>query len=151
MKKIESLGKILVLNAYWIGLSFKWNALHPIILPAILLNFVPETQKNTYLGALTFAGLLLAMVVQPVAGAVSDGWRSRWGRRRPLMAGATLFDILFLGLLALGGGGGIPGGLAHLPRLHRPAVQLNIGQGPAQGCCRTGSRERWAWRAASRP
>jgi MFS family permease len=136
MKKIESLGRILVLNAYWIGLSFKWNALHPIILPAILLNFVPETQKNTYLGALTFAGLLLAMLVQPVAGAVSDGWRSRWGRRRPLMAGATLFDILFLGLLALGGGAvaGVPGGLA-LIFLGYVGLQFssNIGQGPAQG------------------
>jgi hypothetical protein len=91
MKKIESLGRILVLNAYWIGLSFKWNALHPIILPAILLNFVPETQKNTYLGGLTFAGLLLAMVVQPVAGAVSDGWRSRWGRRRATFGGGRPF------------------------------------------------------------
>jgi MFS family permease len=136
MTRISSLGKILVLNAYWIGLSFKWNALHPIILPAILFNFVPETQKNTYLGALTFAGLLLAMVVQPVAGAVSDGWRSRWGRRRPLMAGATLFDLLFLGLLALGGGAvaGIPGGLA-LIFLGYIGLQFssNIGQGPAQG------------------
>jgi MFS family permease len=136
MKKISSPGRILILNAYWIGLSFKWNALHPIILPAVLLNFVPETQKNTYLGALTFAGLLLAMVVQPVAGAVSDGWHSRWGRRRPLMAGATLFDMLFLALLAVGGGAvaGIPGGLA-LIFIGYVGLQFssNIGQGPAQG------------------
>jgi len=136
MKRISSFGKILVLNAYWIGLSFKWNALHPIILPAILLNFVPETQKNTYLGTLTFFGLLLAMVVQPVAGAVSDGWRSRWGRRRPLMAGATLFDVFFLAVLAIGGGAlaGVPGGLA-LIFIGYVGLQLssNIGQGPAQG------------------
>src|SRR5512143_1980820 len=104
MKRITSLGKIFILNAYWIGLSFKWNALHPIILPAVLLNLVPETQKNTYLGLLTFFGLIIAMIVQPVAGAISDGWRSRWGRRRPLLAGATLFDALFLLVLAIGGG-----------------------------------------------
>jgi len=136
MKKITSLGRILILNAYWIGLSFKWSALHPIILPAVLLNFVPEMQKNTTLGALTFAGLLVAMIVQPVAGAVSDGWRSRWGRRRPLIAGATLFDLLFLGLMALGGGAvaGIPGGLA-LIFIGYVGLQFssNIGQGPAQG------------------
>ena len=81
-----------------------WNALHPIILPAVLLNFVPDTRKNTYLGLLTFAGLAIAMVVQPLSGALSDGWASRFGRRRPLMVIGTLFDLLFLSILAWGGG-----------------------------------------------
>ena len=103
MKKL-SLPQLLVLNAYWVGLSFVWNALHPIILPAILLNFVPDAQKNTYLGLLTFAGLMIAMVVQPVSGALSDGWTSRWGRRRPLMVLGTLFDFLFLVMLGWAGG-----------------------------------------------
>ena len=52
MKKIHSVGRMIVLNTYWLGLSFKWNALHPIILPAVMLNYVPETLKNTYLGLL---------------------------------------------------------------------------------------------------
>ncbi len=104
MKKNLSLAQMLVLNAYWVGLSFMWNALHPIILPAILLNFVPDARKNTYLGLLTFAGLLIAMVIQPISGALSDGWASRFGRRRPLMLLGTLFDLLFLSILAWGGG-----------------------------------------------
>jgi MFS family permease len=99
-----SLPRMIVLNTYWVGLSFMWNALHPIILPAILLNYVPDAQKNTWLGLLTFAGLLIAMLVQPAAGAVSDGWRSRWGRRRPLIVLGTLFDFLFLSILAWAGG-----------------------------------------------
>ena len=37
-------------------------------------------------------------------GAVSDGWRSRWGRRRPLILFGTLFDFVFLSLLAWSGG-----------------------------------------------
>jgi MFS family permease len=81
-----------------------WSALHPIILPAILLNFVPDARKNTTLGLLTFAGLVIAMVIQPLAGAVSDGWVSMFGRRRPLMVIGTLFDFLFLSILAWGGG-----------------------------------------------
>ena len=81
-----------------------WNALHPIILPAILLNFVPNARKNTYLGLLTFAGLVIAMVIQPLSGALSDGWASRFGRRRPLMVIGTLFDLIFLSILAWGGG-----------------------------------------------
>jgi Na+/melibiose symporter-like transporter len=85
MKKITSFWQMVVLNTYWIGLSFKWNALHPIILPALMLNYAPEGLKNTYLGMLTFIGLVVAAILQPVAGAVSDGWHSRWGKRRPFI------------------------------------------------------------------
>jgi MFS family permease len=93
-----------VLNAYWVGLSFMWNSLHPILLPAVLLNYVPDAKKNTYLGLLTFVGLMIAMVVQPIAGALSDRWNSRSGRRRPLAVLGTSFDFLFLAILAWGGG-----------------------------------------------
>lgn len=127
MKKLSPV-QLLTLNAYWVGLSFKWNALHPIILPAVLLNYVPDARKNTYLGLLTFAGLLLAMVIQPLSGALSDGWTSRWGRRRPLMVLGTLFDFVFLALLAWAGG------LTWLI-IGYIGLQIssNIAQGPAQG------------------
>ncbi|HLO15720.1 MAG TPA: MFS transporter [Anaerolineales bacterium] len=103
MKKLNFV-QLIVLNAYWVGLSFMWNAIHPILLPAVLLNYVPDAKKNTYLGLLTFAGLIIAMVVQPVTGALSDGWKSRFGRRRPLVVFGTLFDFLFLSILAWAGG-----------------------------------------------
>jgi MFS family permease len=103
MKRVN-VGQLLVINTYYIGISFMWNSLHPIVLPAVLLNLVPETQKNTYLGLMTFAGLMIAMVVQPLAGALSDRSTSRWGRRRPFILGATLFDLVFLSLLAWAGG-----------------------------------------------
>ena len=92
------------MNVYWFGLAFMWNALHPIVLPALLLGLVPESLKNTYLGGLTFAGLILAMVVQPLAGGLSDGTRSRWGRRRPWMLAGTLLALVFLAGMALAGG-----------------------------------------------
>src|SRR3970282_3003427 len=81
-----------------------WNAIHPILLPAVLLNYVPDAKKNTYLGLLTFVGLVIALVVQPLSGALSDGWKSRFGRRRPLIVFGTLFDFLFLSVLAWAGG-----------------------------------------------
>jgi MFS family permease len=128
MKKIKSFWGMVTLNAYWVGLSFKWNALHPIIIPAVLLNYVPDAHKNTYLGILTFVGLAIATLIQPLAGAVSDGWASRFGRRRPFIVVATLFDLLFLLVLARGGG---------LLWLFIGYVGLqfssNIAQGPAQG------------------
>ncbi|HET6822286.1 MAG TPA: MFS transporter [Anaerolineales bacterium] len=103
MKKL-SLLQLLILNAYWVGLSFMWNSIHPILLPAVLLNYVPDAKKNTYLGLLTFVGLMIAMIVQPISGTISDGWQSRFGRRRPLAVLGTLFDFVFLSVLAWGGG-----------------------------------------------
>ena len=120
--------QLLVLNAYWVGLSFMWNVIHPILLPAVLLNYVPDARKNTYLGLLTFAGLIIAMIVQPVTGALSDGWSSRFGRRRPLAVAGTLFDFVFLSILAWAGG---------LTWLFIGYVGLqfssNIAHGPMQG------------------
>ena len=84
------------MNAYWLGISFMWNALHPIVLPAILITLVPDSKKNTYLGLLTFAGLVTAMIIQPLSGAISDRWQSRYGRRRPLMVAATILECVFL-------------------------------------------------------
>ncbi len=127
MKPI-SISKILALNAYWFGLSFMWNGLHVLILPAVLLHLVPEAQKNTYLGLLTFFGLIIAMVVQPFSGGLSDRWASAWGRRRPLIALGTLVDFVFLAILGWSGGlGWIALGYLGLQ------FSSNIAHGPAQG------------------
>ena len=59
-KRISFAG-LLGMNSYSLGLSFMWNSLHPIVLPAVLLHLVPAGAKNSYLGGLTFLGMLLAM------------------------------------------------------------------------------------------
>jgi Na+/melibiose symporter-like transporter len=73
-----------------------WQSLHSIILPVRLLDFVPEAQKNTYLGLLTLFGLLLAMLYQPIAGAVSDRTKSGWGRRRPFVLVGGIIAVLLV-------------------------------------------------------
>ena len=102
MKKMTLPG-LLSINTYWLGLSFMWNSLHPIVLPAVMLHLVPDESKNTYLGLLTFFGLILAMVIQPISGAISDGWHSRLGKRRPLAIIGTALDFIFLAILAWSG------------------------------------------------
>jgi len=52
---------------------------------------LPDARKNSYLGVLTFFGLIMALVIQPISGALSDRWSSRWGRRRPLIVIGTAF------------------------------------------------------------
>lgn len=80
-----------------------WQSLHSIILPLRLLDFVPETQKNTYLGILTLSGLLLAMFAQPIAGTISDRIGSRWGRRRPFIFIGVIVAVLLLPGIGLAG------------------------------------------------
>ncbi len=144
MTKTLSVPRLIVLNAYWVGLSFMWNALHPIVLPALLLNFVPDASKNTYLGLLTFAGLLLAMVLQPIAGAATDSWKSRFGRRRPLMVLGTLLDFVFLAVLAWSGGLlWLVVGYVGLQ------VSSNLAQGPLQGLLRDQVPEQQLGKASS--
>jgi MFS family permease len=127
MRKIAA-WEFFTLNAYFFGLSFMWNSLHLILLPTILLLYVPNDQKNGVLGLLTGVGLIIAMIIQPVAGAVSDRWASRWGRRRPLIFLGTITDFLFLGVLAIAGG---------LPGLAIGYIGLqftsNTAHGPVQG------------------
>jgi Na+/melibiose symporter-like transporter len=127
-KRSRTWVKMFAVNTYWVGLSFMWNSLHVILLPVILLRFTPEGMKNTYLGGLTFFGLIVAMLLQPISGAISDNWRSNWGRRRPLILIGTLFDFLFL--FILGWAGGLVWVFIGYLGLQ---ISSNIAHGPAQG------------------
>jgi len=116
------------MNTYWLGLSFMWNSLHVIILPAVLLNYVPEALKNTTLGLLTFLGLVVAMIIQPLSGAVSDRMSSRWGSRRPFIVMGVLGNLIFL--VCLGWAGGILWLTIGYIGLQ---FSSNVAHGPAQG------------------
>lgn len=84
------------LNAYWFALSFLWNSMAPIILPTLVLRVMDESHKGAAVGALGIVGLIIATIVQPVAGAWTDARTTRWGKRRPYIVGGTLFDAVFL-------------------------------------------------------
>jgi MFS family permease len=127
MKFVERY-QVLFINVYWFGLAIMWNSLNTIVIPAMMIFFAPEDLKNTYLGGLKFLGLLIAMFIQPLAGAISDNWASRWGRRRPLVLLGTLGDCVFLAVLGWAGGlWAIFFGFLCLQ------VCSNVAQGPLQG------------------
>lgn len=91
------------ITIFGFALAALWGSLHTIIIQVRLLDFVAESQKNTYLGLLTFSGLMLAMIVQPVAGAISDRSRFGWGRRRPYILMGAIPAILLLPGIGLAG------------------------------------------------
>jgi Na+/melibiose symporter-like transporter len=117
----------LKITVFGFALAALWGSLHAIILPTRLLDFVAESQKNTYLGLLTFAGLMLAIIVQPIAGAISDRSSFSWGRRRPFILGGTLVAMLFLA--GIGWGSSL---LAIFVIYCLLQIASNITQGPYQ-------------------
>lgn len=90
----------LALALYWFSLNYHWGALLNVVVPFDVLRFVPESAKGRLLGVALALGALVAMVVQPVAGALSDGFGSRWGRRRPFLVAGALGTGLGLLLMA---------------------------------------------------
>lgn len=91
------------LNLFWLGLNIRNTAVGSVFLPYLVDVFVRSEVKNTALGSLRTAGLLIAMVVQPAAGLLSDRSTSRFGRRRPFILVGVIFDLIFLGLIAISG------------------------------------------------
>lgn len=87
------------MNLYVFGISFAAGSITPLLLPYLVALFVPEAEKNTYLAAVRVVSLAVAMLVQPLAGLLSDRSTHPWGRRRPYILGATLFSLIFLALI----------------------------------------------------
>ncbi len=90
------LGQLLRLSVYWLGLIAVVNGIG-VILQERIKDLVPDpTVQYTTLGIIQAAGVLIAVLVQPIAGSVSDYTISRFGRRKPYILVGTLLDVLFL-------------------------------------------------------
>ena len=84
------------INIFGFAVNALWNPMSTHIMPLIVLGLVAESQKNTYLGLITVVGLFLAMIVQPLAGAISDRTGLKWGRRRPYILAGTILAVICL-------------------------------------------------------
>lgn len=93
----------ITINLFWLGLNIRNTSVGSVFTPYLIALFVPAGRQNTALGFISTAGLIIAMLVQPAAGLLSDRSTSKFGRRRPFMLVGGLFDIAFLALIALSG------------------------------------------------
>lgn len=123
----------ITLASYWFGIYFLWGSFIAIVLPALLapdqgVGLVPSSQKNTYLSVLETIGLIFPIVVQPAAGAFSDRLRTRWGRRRPLIASGAAGGVISLILV-----GAAPTFWLLLVAYCLLQIAMNISQGGYQG------------------
>lgn len=85
------------ISVMWVPLAFLGDGLTTIVLPSVLSTASPGA---TSLGLISFAGLGLAVVVQPIAGRLSDRLRGRLGRQAfmAVWLGPALGALLVLGI-----------------------------------------------------
>ena len=78
------------LNAFSFGATGFVLAMDTAVLPVIVLSLAPEGLKNSYLAALGMGGLIVAALVQPSIGRLSDRTLSPLGRRVPYIVAGSL-------------------------------------------------------------
>jgi MFS family permease len=122
-------GQLIRLSLYWLGLSSVFIGLNNILGGRILFEGLgDETMKATTLFVLGFMGTIIAVVVQPTIGSISDYTVSRWGRRKPYIFIGSTLDIVFL--LGIASSNTVLAIAAFMALLQFSA---NFAQGPFQG------------------
>lgn len=89
-----------MLAVYWFSLSFHAGALLGVAVPAQLSTLASSARATILLAILGGVGGFISMVVQPVAGVLSDLSISSWGRRRPYLLSGAVLDTSGLLLMA---------------------------------------------------
>jgi MFS family permease len=84
------------INAFWIANSFHWQALLAVVIPSMVAKFLPVSQEAINLTTVVLWGTIVAVIVNPLVGAISDYATFRMGRRRPFMIIGTIFNVIVL-------------------------------------------------------
>jgi MFS family permease len=122
--------QLLRISLYWLGLSSIFAGLTIILGGRLIFDGLVEDQVRIgeALIQLTFFGSIIAIVVQPTVGAISDYTASRWGRRKPYIFVGTILDFVFILGIALSSE--IIAIAAFIALLQ---FSSNVAQGPFQG------------------
>lgn len=94
---------LISINLFWLAQNLRNNANLRVFIPFLIIPLVVPELINTVAGWITAAGLVIAMLAQPIFGILSDRSTSRFGRRRPFIFIGVLLDLLFMILMTLAG------------------------------------------------
>ncbi|MBO0709479.1 MAG: MFS transporter, partial [Candidatus Dormibacteraeota bacterium] len=93
-------GRQLALASGWFGMNFHWLPIGFVLLQAQVTELVPRAHVGVGIGAVLASGGVLAVVVPPAVGTLSDRLTTRFGRRRPIIVAGLLGNLV--GLLIMG-------------------------------------------------
>ena len=88
--------QILQLSIYWFGINAIWGGLNNVILQRRMDDLVGKASAGGGLALITLLGAIVAIVLQPTIGTISDYTRTRWGRRKPYIVIGAVLDVVFL-------------------------------------------------------
>jgi MFS family permease len=91
-------GQLLAVTAYWIPITALQLALFVSVVPQFVHNVLGADHElaGAAVGLLNTLGVIVAIVVQPTIGGISDNTRSRMGRRKPYILWGSIGDIVFM-------------------------------------------------------
>jgi len=104
-KSVLSWVQLLAVTAYWLAITVLWGAFTFSVIPRLVeskgvLGSSTHPLAGLAIGVITTFGVLIAILVQPTMGAISDHTRARIGRRKPYILIGTAMDLIFLSLAA---------------------------------------------------
>jgi MFS family permease len=91
-----SLASLLRLSVYWLGLVAVFSGIGIILQERAKVLIPDESVRFTTVGLVQLAGVVVAVIIQPTVGSISDYTVSRFGRRKPYILIGTLLDAVFL-------------------------------------------------------
>ncbi len=94
----------------WFALFTQWMTVVPVLVPAQVAEMLGSDAelKEGVAGSVIAAGAFIAMVVAPLAGALSDRCSAKHGRRRPLLvAGVFGTSVALVWLASFNGAGSV--------------------------------------------
>ena len=92
------------INVFWFANNFHWQALLAIVIPSMVVKFLGNANKDINLTLVVVWGTLVAVVVNPLVGAISDYATFRMGRRRPFMIIGMVLNVIVLVVFAFSPG-----------------------------------------------
>jgi Na+/melibiose symporter-like transporter len=122
------IAQLFQISIYWFGINAIWGCLDGVVLQERIPALVGSGEGGRALAILKVAAVIIAIIVQPTIGSISDYTMSRWGRRKPYIAIGAVLDVLFLTAIATSNSF-----LAILAFIVLLQFSSNFAQGPFQG------------------
>ena len=83
--RLLPLSQLIRLSVYWLGLVAVFQGIGRTMQERIKDLVPDESVQYTTLGVVQMAGVIIAVLVQPTVGSISDYTISRFGRRKPFI------------------------------------------------------------------
>ena len=117
------------ISLYWLGISAVWSGILDIVNGRLQFEgLVPKGSEGIGDLQIALVGTIIAILVQPTIGSISDYTITRWGSRKPYIVIGASLDVLFLYGIATANGIFAIGAFVAMLQF-----SSNFAQGPFQG------------------